>query len=231
MSVASVSLNDMSFLSLIYNADIVVKIAIFLLVAASIWSWSVIIEKFLILKKLNTRANNFEKVFWSGGDLDQLYSKLKNKTNHPMSAAFVAAMDELQRFKHSTNESAHLSISIKDRVSQAMEIAKNKEMESAEKNLALLGTIGSAAPFIGLFGTVWGIMTSFQSIAASKNVTLAVVAPGIAEALLATAIGLMAAIPAVVFYNIFANKLNSINAKIDDFIGELYNLISRKLDK
>jgi biopolymer transport protein TolQ len=231
MSVASVSLNDMSFLSLIYNADIVVKIAIFLLVLASIWSWSVIIEKFFIFKRLNVRSNNFEKIFWSGGDLDQLYDRLKNKTNHPMSAAFVAAMDELKRYDNTHLEQHYLTVSIKERVSQAMEIAKNKEMEQTEKNLALLGTIGSAAPFVGLFGTVWGIMISFQSIAAAKNVTLAVVAPGIAEALLATAIGLMAAIPAVIFYNIFANQLNSINAKIDDYLGELYNLISRKLDK
>lgn len=229
----SVITTDLSIIGLIGNADMVVKLAILMLILSSLWSWSLIFDKLITFKKINLSTDKFEKIFWSGQILEQLYERIKARADHPMAAVFVAAMSELKRQEmkgYSGSNSHHLSVGIKERIGQAMEVARSREMDKIERNLSLLGTIGSAAPFIGLFGTVWGIMHSFQSIAAAKNATLSVVAPGIAEALLATAIGLVAAIPAVIFYNIFAAKLNRLNIRIDDFASELGSLISRELD-
>lgn len=225
--------HDLSLIGLMGNADIVVKIAIFFMVVASIWSWTIIFEKYITFNKLYNKTEKFEKIFWSGQLLEQLYERIKARADHPMAAVFVAAMYELtrQNMKDMTGSLSYMSIGIKERIFQAMEVAKSREIDKIEKNLSFLATVGSVAPFVGLFGTVWGIMNSFQSIAASKNATLAVVAPGIAEALLATAIGLIAAIPAVVFYNYFASKLNRFNIRIDDFSNELGALISRELDQ
>jgi len=224
---------DLSLIGLIKNADIVVKLAIFLMFTASIWSWTIIFDKFMTFKRLTTKTEKFEKIFWSGQLLEQLYERIKARADHPMAAVFVAAMYEWSRqsSKDMTGSLSYMNIGIKERISQSMEVAKSREMDKIEKNLTFLASVGSVAPFVGLFGTVWGIMNSFQSIAASKNATLAVVAPGIAEALLATAIGLVAAIPAVLFYNLFASKLNRFNIRIDDFSTELGALISRELDQ
>lgn len=224
---------DLSVMTLIFSADLVGKFVILTLVFASIWSWAIIINKLINFKGVRSKMFNFENLFWSGQVLDDLYERVKRSADNPLSSVFVNALNECKKNKIGANTSKSDSIKIghKDRVIQAMYLAKNREMERLEKNLSFLATVGSSAPFIGLFGTVWGIMHSFQSIAASKNTTLAVVAPGIAEALLATAIGLFAAIPAVIFYNFLAASVDNIHNRTDDFIGELTALLTRAIDE
>ena len=166
--------------------------------------------------------------------MDQLYDRLRHKAEHPLSVVFVAAMDEWSKQRlnnRNQNSFSYLSVGLKERIMQAMDVAKNKEMEGLESNLAFLSVVGSTSTFIGLFGTVWGIMSSFRSISAAQNATIAVVAPGIAEALFATAIGLVAAIPAVIFYNLLVNKINYINNKVEDFSSELGSLLSQEIDR
>ncbi|KAJ6644863.1 Tol-Pal system protein TolQ, partial [Pseudolycoriella hygida] len=201
-----------------------------LLVIASIWAWAVIIDKLVNLSQLRKRMAVFEATFWSGAVLDQLYESVKRAINNPLAAVFIAAMNECKR-QNSKNLNDTLKISHKERIIQSMYLVKNREMERLEQNLGFLATTASSAPFIGLFGTVWGIMHSFQSIAASKNTSLAVVAPGIAEALLATAIGLFAAIPAVIFYNYLSTQITKVHNKMDDFISELNSILSRAIDE
>lgn len=230
----SVATADLSFLGLISHADIVVKAVMLILLLSSIISWAIIFSKYRSYKVIRFKTSRFEKVFWSGQLLDELYDRLRQRADHPMAYVFVAAMKEWGRRQvkqGGQSTSVTLRAGIKERVWQAMQVARNRAVDNMERNLAFLATIGSAAPFIGLFGTVWGIMNSFQSIAASKNTTLAVVAPGIAEALLATAVGLFAAIPAVIFYNMFASELSQIASKVDDFSNELDALLSRELDQ
>lgn len=228
----SVAATDMSMLALIGQADIVVKAVMLMLMLASIWCWTIIFDKLMKFRAVAAKTERFEKVFWSGQLLDQLYERIQNRIDHPMAAVFVAAMQEWGRKGVQTQaDNSRLYVGIKERIFQAMQVAANREIEKLDSNLSFLATVGSAAPFIGLFGTVWGIMNSFQSIAASKNTTLAVVAPGIAEALLATAVGLFAAIPAVIFYNMFSSKLNNLTGRIEDFSSELGALLSRELDE
>jgi biopolymer transport protein TolQ len=225
---------DLSILGLIAGADLIVKLVLLILLAASVWSWKIIVDKTILLNHVSKQIDKFEKVFWSGQLLDQLYERVRNRVDHPLSAVFVVAMDQWhkQRInKHNSGSLSYLSVGLKDRIIQSMDITKNKEMEKLESNLYFLAVVGSTAPFVGLFGTVWGIMNSFKSIAALKNATIAVVAPGIAEALFATAVGLVAAIPAVVFYNFFANKINNISNKVEDFSNELGSLISQEIDR
>ncbi len=222
---------DMSFIGLFMQADVVVKTVMILLILASIWSWAIIFDKWLVFKSVRGKTNNFEKSFWSGQSLENLFERIKGRENHPMAVVFTSAMQEWQTRNIKDMSSNHnLRASTKERIYQAMQVASSKSIDKLEKNLNFLATVGSSAPFIGLFGTVWGIMVSFQSIAISKNTTLAVVAPGIAEALLATAFGLAAAIPAVIFYNKFAGELNRVSNNLDDFTNELGAIISRELD-
>lgn len=223
--------SDMSIISLIAQSDIIVKAVIILLLLASLWSWTIIFDKLKNFRKIRAQTKKFETAFWSGRLLDDLYERVVNHTKHPMAAVFIAAMQEWRRRGASDSDaSTHLRAGIKERIFQAMQVARNRGVDNLEKNIAFLATVGSSAPFLGLFGTVWGIMNSFQSIAASKNTTLAVVAPGIAEALLATAIGLFAAIPAMIFYNKFSSDLNRMVGQIDDFSNELDALLSREMD-
>lgn len=224
---------DLSILGLISGADIVVKLVLLILAAASVWSWAIIIDKSILLRQVIKDGESFEKVFWSGQLLDQLYERLRHKADHPLAVVFVTAMDEWNRQRQNNNKTtlSYLSISVKDRIFQAMDIAKNKEMERLERSIPFLAIVGSSSTFIGLFGTVWGIMTSFRSIAAAQNATIAVVAPGIAEALFATAVGLVAAIPAVVFYSLLATKINNISNKVEDFSAELGSLLSQEIDR
>jgi biopolymer transport protein TolQ len=225
---------DMSILGLIAGADIIVKMVLLLLLMASVWSWAIIIDKYLLLSKVKRRIEEFERVFWSGQLLDQLYERLRHKVEHPLSAVFVAAMDEWtkQRLNNKSQQAlSYLNIGFKERIAQAMEVAKNLEMEKLEKNFSFLAVVGSTSPFVGLFGTVWGIMNSFKSIALMKNATISVVAPGIAEALFATAIGLVAAIPAVVFYNLLSSQINNISNKVEGFSSELGSLLSQEIDR
>ncbi len=220
---------DMSILGMFMQADIIVKSVMFMLLFASFWCWAIVFEKFVMYRNVRARTSVFEKAFWSGELLEALYERIKNSADHPMAIIFVAAMHE---WKMQTPRSDHtLKVGIKERIFQAMSLVKNQQMDKLEKNINFLATVGSTAPFVGLFGTVWGIMNSFTAIANMQNVTLAVVAPGIAEALLATAIGLFAAIPAVIFYNKFTNDLAAINNKLEDFAAEFGSILSRELDK
>jgi len=224
---------NLSITSLVLSADLVGKSVILILILASIWSWAIIIQKYLAYSKVKKRISLFEGVFWSGQVLDELYEKIKKRADNPLSIVFISAMEEYKKGAIALGQTRSDSVAIghKERINQAMFLARNREVEALQKKLSFLAIVGSNAPFIGLFGTVWGIMHSFQSIAASKNTTLAVVAPGIAEALLATAIGLFAAIPSVIFYNYLASEIDGINNKIDDFIGELSSILSRAIDE
>lgn len=225
---------DLSIIGLISGADIVVKIVLLILLFSSVWSWAIIIDKTLLLRKVTKKINEFEQVFWSGQLLDQLYDRLRGKADNPLSAVFVAAMDEWSKQKMNNRGQksiSYLSIGLKERMIQSMDITKNKEIEELDRNLVFLAVVGSSATFIGLFGTVWGIMSSFRSIAAAQNASIAVVAPGIAEALFATAIGLVAAIPAVIFYSILSSKINNIDSRVEDFSNELGSLLSQEIDR
>jgi len=195
------------------------------LLVASLWCWAIIFDKWLGLRRLNSSATEFESVFWSGGSLDQLYDRIGSQPRDPMSAVFVAAMKEWRRVPAVGGMG-----SLSQRIERVMQITLSREMGQVEKNMTFLATTGSTAPFIGLFGTVWGIMNSFQSIAISKNTSLAVVAPGIAEALFATALGLLAAIPAVVAYNKLSKDLDRYEGRLDSFAGELAAYLSREMD-
>ena len=223
---------DTSIFGMIGASDAISKIVLLTLFIASLRAWVIIYTKYFTCKNVYKKMGEFESVFWSGQVLDIIYERVKKSTDNPMSAVFVAAMTECKRSdgKASPSDSV-LKVGVKERVMQSMSLVRNREAEALEENLGFLAMIGSSATFIGLFGTVWGIMNSFQSIAASKNTSLAVVAPGIAEALFATAVGLFAAIPAIVFYNFLANKVSRIIGKLDDFIGELHTILSRAIDE
>ncbi len=223
---------DASLLGMISSSDWISKIVLLILFVASIRAWMIIVQKYAICKTINKKMSEFENVFWSGQVLDMIYERVKKSADNPLSSVFVAAMTECKRAdgKAAPSDSV-LKVGVKERVMQAMNLVRNREAENLEENLGFLAMIGSSATFVGLFGTVWGIMNSFQSIAASKNTSLAVVAPGLAEALCATAVGLFAAIPAIVFYNSLANKVSRITNKLDDFIGELHTILSRAIDE
>lgn len=220
---------DFSFIGMFTNADIVVQAVMVLLVLASLWSWTVIFSGLIRLRKLNGLADAFEDTFWSGNSLDDLYDGLRNRTSHPMAMVFVAAMREWQR-SLAGRTTVSDKMSVQDRVARVMRVTIQREMDDVEGRVGILATIGSAAPFVGLFGTVWGIMNSFKSIAMSANTSLAVVAPGIAEALLATALGLVAAIPAVVAYNKQAADIGRYAGRLEGFADEFSALLSRQLD-
>jgi biopolymer transport protein TolQ len=202
--------SNFSFFSLFLKADFVVKFVIIILIAASIYSWAIIIEKYKLFKKINGSSSIFEEQFWSSKSADSLYKKLEGYNEDPMANVFKSGMDFMIKNKSR-------SASNQERVLQALSGSIDKEMEVVEKKLTFLATVGSTAPFIGLFGTVWGIMNSFQSIAISKNTSLAIVAPGIAEALFATALGLLAAIPAVVAYNKFTSDSRKYSTRLENF--------------
>ena len=202
--------SNFSFFILFLKADFVVKFVIIILIAASIYSWAIIIEKYKLFKKINGSSSMFEEQFWSSKSADSLYKKLEGYNEDPMANVFKTGMDFMIKNKSR-------SASTQERVLQALSGSIDKEMEVVEKKLTFLATVGSTAPFIGLFGTVWGIMNSFQSIAISKNTSLAIVAPGIAEALFATALGLLAAIPAVVAYNKFTSDSRKYSTRLENF--------------
>ena len=215
---------------LFLKADLIVKLVMLVLIVASVWCWAIIIEKSLRLKRLNSEAAEFEGSFWSGGSLDTLYDKIGTLPKDPMAAIFVSAMKEWRRSNDSGVTSADHGSSLTDRIDRVMDVTLNREIERVERQITILASTGSTAPFIGLFGTVWGIMNSFQSIAISKNTSLAVVAPGIAEALFATALGLLAAVPAVIAYNKISKDVDRYAARLEDFSSEFSAIISRQLD-
>ena len=224
---------DLSILELFKNAHIVVKLVIIGLLLASIWSWAIILEKLFLYAKTRKETDKFEQVFWSGQSLDELYNALSQRRNTGMAALFVAAMREWKRSteREAGERGTRPMPGVQLRVEKVMDVTISREVERLERRLTFLATVGSTAPFIGLFGTVWGIMTSFQAIAVSKNTSLAVVAPGIAEALFATALGLLAAIPAVIFYNKFNSEVARHAARLEGFADEFAAILSRQIDK
>jgi biopolymer transport protein TolQ len=217
-----------SLLALFWQAHIVVKLVILGLLAASVWCWAIIVDKLLLYSRLRRQIDKFESVFWSGQSLDQLYQQVSQRDVHGTAALFVAAMKEWKRTYESNVRSLQ---GLSGRIDRVMDVTLAREIDRLERRLLVLATVGSAGPFIGLFGTVWGIMTSFQAIAASKNTNLAVVAPGIAEALLATALGLLAAIPAVMFYNKFSTQVSRLATRMEGFSDEFAAILSRQIDE
>jgi biopolymer transport protein TolQ len=222
---------DLSMVALFLRADLIVKFVLILLLGASFWSWSIIFEKVLRLRRLGHHTGTFEDAFWSGGSLEELYDRINGKPQDPMAAMFSAAMREWRRSISKGVNMKEVRGSLQDRVERVMQVTLGREMERLERYLPFLASVGSVAPFVGLFGTVWGIMNSFQSIAVSRNTTLAVVAPGIAEALFATALGLVAAIPAVMAYNKISSDLSRYSGRLDAFAAEFTAILSRQLEE
>ena len=224
---------ELSIFELFMNADIVVKLVIVGLLVVSVWSWAIVFEKFVLFAKTRKEADKFEQVFWSGQSLDELYQALAQRRNTGMAALFVAAMREWKRSTevesgdHGTRPMPGLQL----RVVKVMEVTISREVERLERRLTFLATVGSTAPFVGLFGTVWGIMASFQAIGTSNSTSLAAIAPGIAEALFATALGLLAAVPAVIFYNKFNSDAARHAARLEGFADEFSAILSRQIDK
>ena len=200
------------------------------LVLASLWSWTIIFNKGFLLAGLKRKARKFEKVFWSGQSLDELYQQFSTNNDHPMSAVFIAALREWRRAFEGAPIRESLIGGVKERIEKAMNVTILRETDGLERQLGQLATIGAVAPFIGLFGTVWGIMNSFTAIAMRQDTSLASVAPGIAEALFATAAGLFAAIPAVIFYNRFVADIGRYTNQLDAFADEFSAILSRQLD-
>lgn len=220
---------EFSFLALFLQAHIVVKIVMIGLLLASVWSWAIILEKLVAFARARREADRFEHQFWSGQSLDDLYAFLSQQRPRAMAALFVAAMREWKRSMEGGSSRPLPGVQL--RVEKVMDVSITREMDRLERRLLFLATVGSTAPFVGLFGTVWGIMTSFQAIAQSKNTNLAVVAPGIAEALFATALGLLAAIPAVIFFNKFSSELSRHGQRLDSFADEFSAILSRQIDR
>jgi biopolymer transport protein TolQ len=225
---ADVAPSDLSIFTLFLQAHWIVKSVMIGLMVCSIWVWAIAIDKLILYARTARAMDGFEQTFWSGQSLEELYRTVSARPNHSMAALFVAAMREWKRsFEGAPRSFAGLQM----RIEKVMDVTIMREIERLERRLLVLATVGSAGPFIGLFGTVWGIMTSFQSIAASKNTSLAVVAPGIAEALFATAIGLVAAIPATIFYNKFSSEVNKQAQRLEGFADEFAAILSRQIDE
>jgi biopolymer transport protein TolQ len=223
---------DLSVISLFLQADTIVKIVMILLLLASFWTWAIIFDKALRLRRLRNQAKQFEEAFWSGGSLEVLFDRLETKAPDPMSAIFVAAMREWRRSAaKGLAQTENMRMSLQERIERVMDITLGREIDHLERHMTFLASVGSSAPFVGLFGTVWGIMNSFAAIAASKNTTLAVVAPGIAEALFATALGLVAAIPAVLAYNKLSGDIGRFGNRLEAFAGEFGAILSRQLEE
>ncbi|MBT5836939.1 MAG: protein TolQ [Hellea sp.] len=201
-----------------------------ILMAASIWSWAIAVDKGIMIFSLNKHAKTFEDIFWSGKTLDELKVELKDSLRDPMSRVFSAAIKEYDEYS-SLKIKSNASMSSQYRIDSITNLIVNRELSKLERGMTSLATIGSSSVFIGLFGTVWGIMNSFRAIAASQNTSLTVVAPGIAEALFATALGLMAAIPAVIFYNKYTADLNKYGGRLEGYADELSAILSRKISK
>ncbi|CAK0749391.1 Tol-Pal system protein TolQ [Azospirillaceae bacterium] len=224
--------HDLSPIGLFMGAHWVVQIVMFLLLAASVCCWAIIFEKSVRMRRINARVADFEDSFWSGGSLDTLFDQVSKGAADPMSATFAAGMRE---WRHASDRglptTGSMRANLQQRVERVMSVTIGREMANAERYMTFLASVGSTAPFLGLFGTVWGIMHSFTAIAATNNTSLTVVAPGIAEALFATALGLVAAIPAVLAYNKFSTDINHLGERLDAFAGEFAAILSRHLEE
>ena len=216
-AVGLASNTDFSLVSLFLRADIIVKSVMIILVAFSIYSWAIIFDKIRLFRKINKSAEEFEEKFWKSKSAETFYNNLPSATNDPMAEVFKSSMQMVMKSRSKSN--------LSERLEGVLEANIEKQMTNVDKNYTFLATVGSTAPFIGLFGTVWGIMNSFQSIAISRNTSLAIVAPGIAEALFATALGLLAAIPAVIAYNKFSNDSKKYSQKLENFSKRFISII------
>ena len=216
-AVGLASNTDFSILSLFLRADIIVKSVIVILIASSVYSWAIIFDKIYMFRKINKSAEEFEDKFWKSKSAETFYNNLPANLNDPMAVLFKNSMQTLMKARSRSN--------LSERLEGILEVNLEKQMSIIDKNYTFLATVGTTAPFIGLFGTVWGIMNSFQSIAISRNTSLAIVAPGIAEALFATALGLLAAIPAVVAYNKFSNDSKKYSQKLENFSKRFLTII------
>lgn len=227
----SVAKQDFSAFGLFMHADPIVKIVMLILIFASIWTWAVIFQKAFRMKRLRAKALYFEDRFWAGGSLDALFEKIDGKPSDPMTAVFCAAMREWKTAaEKNLMATAAMRASLLQRIERLINVTIGREMTTIERKMTWLASVGSVSPFVGLFGTVWGIMNSFTSIANAQNTSLAVVAPGIAEALFATAIGLVAAIPAVLAYNKFNTEIARYGERLDHFGNDLLSTMSRNLE-
>lgn len=229
---AIASQSEFSLWGLFLQADIVVKSVMLVLVLASIWSWAIIFDKALRLRSLTKRAEKFEEKFWSGSSLEELYDRVGPRPPDPMSSIFVAAMREWRRSTSKGKDaSAESTAGLGQRIDRVMRISLEREMDHLQSRMTFLASTGSVSPFLGLFGTVWGIMNTFSAIGASSDTSLATVAPGIAEALFATALGLVAAIPAVTAYNSLSSDMNRYALRLENFAGEFGAILSRQLEE
>jgi biopolymer transport protein TolQ len=228
LPLAPLASSDLSIFTLFWNAHWIVKTVMIGLLVSSVWVWAIVVDKLVLYGRTRKAMDRFEQAFWSGQSLEELYRTLSSRTNDSMGALFVAAMRE---WKRSLEGQVRSFAGLQMRLEKVMDVTIAREIERLERRLLVLATVGSSGPFVGLFGTVWGIMTSFQSIAASKNTSLAVVAPGIAEALFATAIGLVAAIPATIFYNKFVSEVNKQAQRLEGFADEFAAILSRQIDE
>ncbi len=228
LALAAGPTTDFSFLSLFLRADLVIKAVMGILVFSSVWSWTVIVDRQLAFMGLRSKAKRFERAFWSGRSLDEMYNQVNEQTRDPMERVFVSAMREWSDGRGNISSDLQI-VSLKERIDRVMALTVSRELSRAERGLGILASIASASPFIGLFGTVWGIMNSFRAIAASHDTNLSVVAPGIAEALFATALGLLAAVPAVIFYNKFSADTASYATRLEGFADELSAIFSRRV--
>lgn len=235
LELATHAATSLSGWALFMQADIIVKFVMVALVVASICSWAIIFDKISVLKLVKLKTKKFEERFWSGGSLDELFEYIGSKPTNPMAAVFVAAMKEWKKANISKSSKSSRGVqlrgvSLQQRIEKAMQITLDREIDSLENKLGFLASTGSVSPFVGLFGTVWGIMNSFNAIGAMQNTSLAIVAPGIAEALFATALGLVAAIPAVVAYNKFSTDIDRYAKRLENFSGEFATIMSRQID-
>ena len=225
---AATAATEVSILTMFFNASLVVKIVMIGLLSASVWCWAIIINKTMLFAKTRKAMDRFEQVFWSGQSLEELYQNSSQRPTIGMASCFVAAMREWKRSFQNVGASF---MGLHARLDKVLDVSIAREVEKLESGLLVLATVASTAPFVGLFGTVWGIMSSFRSIAASKNTSLAVIAPGLAEALFATAIGLFAAIPALIFFNNLQGMVARFQARMESFADEFSSILSRQIDQ
>ena len=230
VTLASAAAADYSLIALFTRADIVVKAVMAGLAIASIWSWAIIFDKGIKLGGLRGRAARFEDLFWSGKPLDDLYKRVEAKPDHPLAVVFVAAMREWRRSLEKRSDLGNAA-SLVSRINTVMQASISREVSGLQRGMNFLATLASAAPFVGLFGTVWGIMNAFERIGVTQSTSLAVVAPAIAEALMATGLGLAAAIPALIFYNRYSNTINEYAIRLDGFADEFSAILSRQIEE
>ncbi len=230
--VVNAAANQMTLWDMVWASDTVTKIVMIGLIAASVWSWAVIFEKISTLRQVKKTSKKFEEAFWSGGSLDRLYDAIGNHPRDPMSAMFMAAMKEWRRtnIMKSKTDRGLRGVSLQQRIEKAMMVSMDKELDELDNRLGFLASTGSVAPLVGLFGTVWGIINSFNAIAVTQSNSLSAMAPGIAEALFTTAFGLIAAIPAVVAYNMITSDIDRYAKRLDNFMAEFSTILSREID-